>query len=292
MATAKRKSMDAWIHEALTDDDKEHKCTAIALMHVNANGSQKEIHTTKFSGGKSWAALDLARMFDDKAKTYAQDLDGTQTFVLLAFYGKNEPEASQPFKVYPSGGDYLSSPLNSEPPNEKGALAQAMRQKELVFGQLFARQHQLDEYSNGIIAMQARTITELARENREMFTTFKEILAERALNTHKYQMEQLQFERSTAERKKWIAYLPALVNTVLGREVFPQNVADTALVEQIADGLSEKDIIALAQHIPPSLAGPLMMRMQTYLEKKNAEEAEIKRFALTKGDDSDLVGGK
>jgi len=241
---------------------------------------QKEIHSTKFSGGKTWTEQELASMFRGKAEAYSQDLPGIQTFQLLGFYGgRNIPEAYQPFTCTPNnepGG------LGTESPTDTGRTQQMMRQWDSLFSQVFRRQQTLDEYSNRIISQQADTITKLAHENRDMFGIFKEMLMEKALNDHTRKMEQLNFERSTIERKKWISFMPALVNTVLGREVFPQGLADTALVESIADSISEEDIMKLASVVKPELMGPLAARMHQHLLKKSEEEKAIKMLSATR----------
>jgi hypothetical protein len=54
-----RKTLDMWIKEALTDPDKDGKCSMISLVHM-VGAQEKEIHTTKFSPGKTWDDKELA----------------------------------------------------------------------------------------------------------------------------------------------------------------------------------------------------------------------------------------
>lgn len=280
--TVKRKSMDGWIREALTDPDKDGRISMLSLVHMQGT-QQKEIHTTKFSGGRSWTETELANMFRGKAETYAQDLPGVQTFQLLAFYGeKGAPEAYFPFIVNNVGDN---SGLMTEAPTEQGRMQQVMRQNEMLIQQVYRRQQVMDDFNIRMMSMQAGMIETLQRENRDHFTIMKEMLMEKALDMHKHKMDQLEFERSTTERKKWLSFAPALINTILGREVFPQGMADTALVETIADNLKEEDISKLAGVLPPQLLGPLVSRFVEYEKKKNSEQEHIKALSAMKSPD-------
>jgi hypothetical protein len=104
---------------------------------------------------------------------------------------------------------------------------------------------------------------EVRRENREGFTLVKELLAAQALNRHEFKMKELEFERSTEERKKWLDFAPSLVNTILGSEVFPQSTEDTSLLESIADSLSEEDLMKLSSVLKPE-EGTCALRPATY----------------------------
>jgi len=286
-----KKSLDSWIGEALQDTDKEGKCSMMSLVHM-VGQQPKEIHTTKFGAGKSWNEVELATMFRGKATTYCQDLPGVQTFQLLAFYGaKTAPEAFMPFVVNVNSNEAFGG-LGTESPTEQGMRAQDMRQREMMFQQVYRRQQIMDDYTLRLIEQQGRTIESVSRENREAYEIVKEVLMEKALNEHNRKMDQLKFERDTGERRKWMAWAPPLINTILGREIFPQSTADTALVESIAESLSEDDIMKLAGAIKPELMGPLAARMGSYMQKKQIEDQQLKQLSqLTSPDpESDAAG--
>src|SRR3990172_7173212 len=128
-------------------------------------------------------------------------------------------------------------------------------------------------------------IETLASENRDAFGIVKDMLMEKALSDHTRKMQQLQFERDTTKRKKWLSYAPPLLNMILGREIFPQSTADTALVDSIADSLTEEDVMKLAGSLKPELWGPLASRMHSYMQKKKAEDDNIRQLSqLTSSD--------
>lgn len=290
MAARKRLTLDVWIRDAMTDERDGRKCSMIALVHMIGQ-QQKEIHHVKFASGKSWQPDELASMFRGRAEGFAQDLSGSQTFQLLAFYGTKEAETFQPFTVSP-----VLDPDNlqpSEPATVEGKLQQHMRQSEMMFQQVYRRQQVMDEHAIKLIEMQSAQILNLTGENRASFALVKEVLMAQALDTHKHRMDELGYSRASEERKKWISYLPMLANTVLGREIFPQSNADTVLLEQVVEGIDENAIMMLAQFVKPELMGPLMSRF-TEISQRKQLEAKNQSAAMTpvlKGEE-DIAGGE
>ena len=88
-------------------------------------------------------------------------------------------------------------------------------------------------------------------------------------------------------------FAPPLINTVLGKEIFPQSVADTALIDSIANHLSEEQIemLATSNLFPPVVWGPLAQRLDHALKKKEEERARVRELtstsAIIRNDDPD-----
>ncbi len=293
---AKRKPLDVWIDEAFKDRDKSLPCTQLTLV-VMIGMQEKELHTVKLNPGHMLSPQELSDLFIGKATTYGQDLPGTQTFQVLAFYqDRKEPEARYPFApVIPT--DIRSTGLTTEAPTAQGVLQQEMRLKDQWMAQVFQRQVHMDrtaierEERDAARAREDRQyIRDLQQENRECFAVVKETMMMLADTQHEKKMAQLQFQRSTEERKKWLSFGPVLINQLLGREIFPQNVEDTAIVEAVADALSEDQIKHLGMVLPPTLWGPLSARLERAMkEKRETQEAMA---ALPAGDMSAETGMK
>jgi len=278
---AKRKSLDAWINDALVDPDKDGKITMMSLVHMVA-AQQQEIHCVKFGSDKTWEASKLAELFRGKAEAFAQDLPGTQMFMLMAWYGTStEPQSKQPFSVSvaaePNG-------LYTEAPTEQGKLQMKMRWEETHLTQIFRRQQVLDDYTLRLIEHQSKMLAEAQNENRDAFNIVKEMMREKITDDHTRAMERLTYERSSTERKQLLKFAPALANTVFGREIFPQSTADTALVEAVAEALMQADdkaVIQIAAMLGPTVAGPLMNRLQQIAAEKAADKKEREALAKT-----------
>lgn len=285
---AKRKSLDKWIHEAITDSDKDTTLTQITLYHMR--GMQPiEIHTWKVRPGAD--PKQVAEMFQDKANAYAQDLEGNQMFNLMAFYGKSTPEAQMPFAVRVEA-DVHNSGLSTEAPTDQGERQQRMRWTEMQLGQVYRRQQVMDEHSIRMIERQSQMIDSLMAERFTAANMIVEMMTRQMDNNHRLEMERLQYQRQSEERQKLLQLAPALVNSLTGKEVFPQTAADSALIDTIATSLDENHLAKLMElDLPPALMGPLAERVLKARQKKEQEEAARRALPSYKGDPADDVKG-
>jgi hypothetical protein len=275
---AKRITLDQWIRSALTDEDKEGACTTMSLVHKQGV-ADLEVHSVRF-GAKNTDPKALADLFQAKADAYSQDLTGVQTFNLLAFYGnRTSPEARHPFLVT-SQTDYQG--LATEPPDERGKTMQGMRLTEAIVQGTFRQTSVVFQATQMMIENLLKQNTVLMAENREYFEITKNALVEQAKREHSFEMSRLEYERSSGERRKWLSMLPALANTIFGREVFPQNTADTALLEAAVDNLTAEQAQKLAASLPPEIVGPLMQRLAQIHEKKELEAERARVAALSR----------
>lgn len=290
-----RKGLDKWIDEAIADPMKD-KITAIALIHMQGL-AQKEVYTYKFSVAGDADPKKMADLFQDKARTYAQDLEGPQLFQLFAFYGTQEPQAKHPFKVTPETEQHGS--LNTEAATTEGVLQQTMRHKEMGMNQIFSHQASLNHASLNMIAQQSAMIanmgahlSKLQADNMGAFDVVKDMMMRMVENEHNRKMQVLEYERSTEERRKWLSFAPPLINRLLGQEIFPQNLEDTALIETIADNLTEEHLTML-QILPEAIRGPLAARIETHMRKKQTEKDDMRALPQYRGSaEDDVTGGR
>jgi hypothetical protein len=283
-----RQSLRHWIHEALTEKHDNELCTMMSCVHVQG-GAEKEIHTVRFLTDKQWTAGELEALFDGKAKSFAQDLSGSQLFMLKAFYGGSSvDQASHPFRI--QGDNFYEGGSGTDTPDQKGLTQQSMRHTEAMT----AMAYRAIQENNQMLMAQAKFLAEqniaLRQSELDAVSIVKGLVLKDVGDTHTLRMKELEYQRSTEERKKWIAWGPALVNTLLGKEIFPQSSADTALVEAVADSLTHEHIAKLADLLPPHLMGPLAARIDQYLEKKQANrQGDIKALA-GKDPEADAAG--
>lgn len=283
-----RQTLEQWIHEALTDEDKTKPCTAISLVH-RQGGRELELHTTHI-GTRQWDAKSLAKMFLSKAENYAAEIPGVQTFNLLAFYGGTQWEAIKPFMI--NGQEELPG-LGTEPATKDGFLAQSMRHTEAMTQMCLKQMAAMTGQICGMFEQVTRENMSLRKENQEAVLIVRDAIMKMTEGREEAMMKRLAFQRATEERKTWLSFGPALINSLLGREVFPQNTADTALIEAIANSLTEDDMQTLAASgvIKPHLLGPLSQRMAKVLERKRIA-AGAAQEALAKIDpEEDAAGG-
>ena len=268
-----RITLDQWISEALTDPHKDGECTRLSCVHVLGGGGQEEVYSVTIgpnSGGLK--ANDLAEVFRHRAQSTVQDIPGSQLFYLFAFYhGRNEPQAKIPFRL---NGEQQLAFGETEPPTVEGRTQQNMRMTEAGF-QFFFRQ------ISDMVSTQASQLNEerahsrmLLAENRDAWDVVKNLVMAHASQQHEYRMAEIKARQGAEDRAAIMRLGPALINSLTGREVFPQATEDTALIESLIEHLKdEAEIVSLAQKLPPSVQGAFAMRAKRYLDEKHAAQS-------------------
>lgn len=272
-----RQTLDQWITEVLTDDElkKQYgKCTRIALVHIA--GRDNEVYTVSIPG-KQWNPKDLADLFRKKAENHAGDLPGTQTFNLLAFFeDRSEPQARRAFPIQ-GGPDVGESQYLTEAPDAKGIVAQSMRHNEAYTKITLA-------HTSAMVDSCTRTINQLStllsmqmNENREMFSLLRESAMKQIADNNEHELKKMKLGQSIETRSNLTKLLPALVNGFTGKEIFPQHMEDTAIVEGMAEHLSEQDLMLLRNVLKPELMALVTKRMTRIVENKAKarQQAEI-----------------
>jgi hypothetical protein len=281
---SKKPSMIEWLQDKIIDSSPEHKCVKIALLH---SGTQKEIPPTFKFGSKQFKADALEQMFRSRAENFSEGTDGSQRFELLAFYeNSNEPEDQFIFLSHKSQADLGRF---DESADDKGIKQQSMRHLEATMRMALNHTQQLLEQSARQMTILANSNESLLNENREAFGIVKDMIMEKVNAQTDQKLKILQYERETLERKQWLKFAPPLINSIFGREVFPQSLEDTALIEAIAEKFSGEQIEKLAGSgmFPPELWGPLANRMNKFMKDKQEEEETIKQLAASAEKDAE-----
>jgi hypothetical protein len=268
-------ALEYFIDEALVDKDKDGPLSQFVLMHLIHGGQgHVEIDALKIPAkGAQLNAQDLATRFRTKAASYSEDLPGVQTFVLLAFFNnRNEPQARKPFTVKPK----LDYDGLTEPPTEAGRTSQRMRHDEALIQQVYRKQSQLDEVQFKLIDRLMRDNASQAEELRDANTILIEMLRGQVRLDAETEMAKNKYIRETDERRRLLGLAPALINTIAGEPVFPQETADKALVDALADSLSPEAVMLIqgSGAIKQELLGPLMARFEKRAREREKEEAQ------------------
>jgi hypothetical protein len=273
-----QQSTQGWIKDAVNQKRPEGPCAAIAVCHMQG-AIPKEIFTCHLDGQSTPKQLD--ELLRGKAESYCAELQGVQTCCLQAFYGdENQPGATRPFIITPVL-TYGENGLTTEPPTTTGMRQQEMRHMEacmqIAMGAM-GRAFEYMEKNVGMLMQQNQLMAthnhQLREENIDAINVVKEMTMTLVDTRHEKQMKQLEHARESEERKKWLSMAPMLINTILGRSVFPDGNADTALVETIAENLDEESVMKIAGVLKPEMMGPLMARFTGIMEKKAKTKAE------------------
>ena len=271
-------SLVTWIRQALLDPDKDGPCTALALKHETGSGAEKPIHAIQITAANPRDPEDIAQLFRHKAEMHCQELDGVQRCVVLAFYkGRSAEEARFAFRVK----GYTAMDGNvTEGPDAKGAVSQTMRHLEANASLVHRQLSTLVESANDQMRIMARMNKELMEENAQAVSIVKELVLEEKERVHQMRLEELRLQQSAADREAILRYLPALANTITGKEVFPQATADSELLRLAAKHITPEAAQKIAEVLPPALVGPLMSRMAEY-QKEATEHKKLEQHAAS-----------
>lgn len=235
----RRQTVEQWIAEALQDPDKGAPCSAFALVHIKPNGGEEEIHTKQISGPQNYKAL--AEFFIAKATGFCQDLPGIQTFRMLAFYGKAEPQAAFPFTA--SEGALTAGqevPFSKHEPSQTGLLAQLMKHNESI----------MQMFSSVVQTMAVHSVQRdaaIQAERAEMNTIMRDVLLSMRKEDQAMHMERLRFARESEERAMIGRMLPSFINAATGKEVVPEEHAASEFLDGLALKVNPEHLDLLIQ---------------------------------------------
>jgi len=270
---ARKKSLEQWIQESLTDKDKEKPCTGFDLKH-QIGQSMRHVHAAKL--GKEVTAKHLAALFQDKAETCAQDIAGVQYFVLNAYYGENsEPEASLTF-VVTGATDWGNA---TEGPDEKGKTQQQMRLTEMIVQGSFAQNKFAFESMAKMVEQATLGMRQTQSTNLELITALHNLILQSATRNHEYEIE-MSKQKMLGQAMGLAA---PLLNTLTGTTVFPESTEDSALIGALIKFIPESALRQLFGQLPASVAGPLAARFDRELEKvEKGRRDKIRTLELTR----------
>jgi hypothetical protein len=289
----RRVTLSEWIDTISRDPDRGI-LTAISCKHLVGGpyGTQTgdEVGGLTFVQGKPWDVKETALFFQSRCQTYAQDLPGTQRFKLFAYFGSPEPAAFFHIEVT---GRTLYEHGETEEATDRGSRGQGMRLTELIVGKTFSKDNELWNMAKILLTEMKQDRDEHRQEARESFGIIKELLQEKIANVHEQKMKELEFERSTQERKKLILLLPAIVNFVTGKKIMGEGNADTAILQTAAEvirKLPPADKTRALEMMPPELAIVMGARLKELADQQEVEEQATRLLASanTADDESDL----
>lgn len=288
-----RQTLESWVAEILKDEDKG-ECCLLTLVHL-AGTAKHEVHSIRPNGARKWSAQEIASLLNHKANANAQDLPGVQSYVVNAYYGSvadgARPEVGTffPIRINPQP---IESGLATEGAHSEGMAMQAMRHSEVFFQMSIRQTAEIFQATQATLSMLVKQNSELMAENHDAFVIVKELLAEKSTEDHLRRMKEIEARKNAERSKQLMAMVPALANTITGKEIFPQSSGDTALIENLAEGLSKippEKLMGLAEVVPPELLGPLMARANEVLEKKKKDSERSKEIVQSFDGDNEMV---
>jgi hypothetical protein len=228
-------TLEDWLKSISHDGDKG-VLTAVKAHHwiQTPSGFSKgeEIAGCAFHPDKTWSPKEVAALIRGKCQTFSQELPGTQTFRLYAYFGQDEAGAHHHISC--AGRTSMEGGL-TEPPDARGMNSAGMRWGEIVVSRAFGMQTETWNMTKFLLTELKEDRDYWAKEARDGHTIVMQLVREKMEDNHKQKMAELLFQRTTAERAKLIGMLPAFIRFFTkNQNIIPEGMADTAILETAA----------------------------------------------------------
>ena len=289
--TIERK-LEEYIYAALSDtvtnqEGTDSPCTQYALLHVDAVGHKEEIFAQSVAPGQAEAAT-IAELIHGRANIHASASPDRQTYELVFFYG--DRRARKPFR-FPIMAPLALGEHGAEEANAKGLVRLAtnamQRTLEITFAQQNAASEQLVSMVDACTRNMAQMTEKHERTKEELEAAIWFIAQEKIREmdrSHEHRMNEIKRLSDADFKKRIMEFLPALANTLLGKEIFPAGMADTALLKAVMADLEKAgpSILPALQGAlsAPTLAGVLTRGMQFRDEEQRQKKAKSEAIEL------------
>jgi hypothetical protein len=277
VSSARRISKANWIRMVVSDES-HGQCVQLTVAHMVGEVA-KELHSVKLNAASPIDPEAVAKMFDERAAWYCQELPGAQTFNLIAFYGEGAStwQTSLPFQKTGAGN---AIGLLTEPPDERGKTQMTMRHVEGLASGYF-RGHQIAlETLSSIIREQRQDNRDMRRDLSEAWGVVRQIMLDTEESRHKHRMEELAFVRSSEDRKVLFRMLPGMVNEAVGKEIIPQSTVDSAMIDMVVENMTPEQLkLAVDSGAIPAPVGAFLAKRMMEKEKARAKSEQADKNA-------------
>jgi hypothetical protein len=266
----KRMSMTEWIAEEMRTEPEEPPCAQFALVYY-VSSQATELKTIRLTSASPLAPAEIASVFDRISETHAAGVSGVQQYEILSFReGSHDPTGHYPFR---KNGDIDNAGLGTEGPNMQGFMSQLMRHKEAETSLMVRHTQQVFEFlieSNRILAEQN---SRLMTESQDTLDLARTMILERSANQFDMTERLLKMKHNQRLKSQALTLAPAIINRLMGQEIFPQTAVDSELINQFAKSLTDTQIEGLAKLLRPEQLALLADRLERAMADKEAEEA-------------------
>lgn len=212
-------------HVFFADKDLHGDCNKITLRHLNIERKpQGDVQTFQVRAGEEDDnLLPVLHAICDAAQKDANDLSaGIQTYALYAFFPKDLSYSPRKlFRVNSADAEIERDIAPSEPPTEKGLVAQTMRHMESIM--------KTSAVSLGYLVnsqqAEIRRLAEMNEKFSQQQIDFMVLLQDTMDHSHQRRLAEKETEVGIAIKESAIskleALIPVIINRLAGQEVLP-----------------------------------------------------------------------
>lgn len=269
--------IEQWIRENVAFPDKKlhGACDRVVLKHINLErkpqGDIKAFPVRTEEGAEEDIIDVLLHKIADAAQGDADDLNqGVQSYGLYAYYpGDKNFVPRKNFRVAPSDVEMQRDLSPSEPPTEKGLVAQTQRHLEAVMRTATVAQGHLFQ------TMQAemRRLAEINEKFSTQQIDFLVLMQDLLDNAHGRRLKERNEEASLAIKESAIskleALVPVIINRIAGKPILPEEDRSLMLMANLLENLSEAQQASLYSSLSDAQKIALAEVLSEYEQRKS-----------------------
>jgi hypothetical protein len=277
-----------WVRRNVCLIDKENgRCHKLLVRHLTVDKKpDADVHTVTLTGDPSVEGTEIAdRVILDVAECAqrdANDLGGIQNYAVYAYYTNNKTYVPRKvFRVASEDDVDREREGTSEPPTEKGLVAQLMRHNEInTKNSLVAMGYILQTFQKEI-GQQREQNRIFLNQQIDMTILVQEVLNDSSKRRIEEKSAEIQVSMIEGVFEHLKVGLPILINRLAGKEVFPARMdRELYMMATLFEGLAPEQQAELTNMLRPeqlSILGELLgmyeERKHKFL-KKHGEEPE------------------
>jgi hypothetical protein len=242
-----------WIREnvAFPDIKLHGQCDRVVLKHINLErkpqGDIRAFPVRAEVGGEEDLIDPLVHKIAEAAQGDADDLNqGVQSYAIFAYYPADRGFVPRKnFRVATSDVEMQRGLEPSEPPTERGLVAQTQRHLEVIL--------RTTTVSNGHLFQTMQAEMRRLAEINEKFTTnqieFMVLMQDLLDNAHGRRLKERNEEANLAMKESALskveALVPVIINRIAGKQVLPEEDRSLMLMANLLENLSDAQQAAL-----------------------------------------------
>ena len=283
-----------WIAELLEEINEQGALSLILLSHSTAAGGETEIFSLKSTHPKWKDASAMAEILYAVASRHARGLPGAQQFVMHGAFGEatSSPTRMLPFNL-PGLLTYGAVPggLATEPPSMIGQTQQNMRHQEIILQGAFAKDKHATDTLLAINRDLTARLAESQDENRQLMIALKECFATLMELQKRAQLDIIAAKQRAVLIQEFTRLMPAALNGVTGRNIFPVAAGDTALLRSMLKYMDEdkmKMLAALAEEGGPEAQAGWAVLVNRFNQLRKEDELQDKKIEEMAGEQTGI----
>lgn len=282
--------IETWVRQNVAFPDKKLHglagCHKVVLKHVNVDrkpqGDVASFSVRLEEGAEDEGIPALLHKIADAAQGDADNLNqGLQTYAIFAYYQGDQGYVPRKFfRVSPSDVEVQRDLSPTEPPTEKGLVAQTQRHLEAVMRTATVANGHLFQ----TLQSELRRLAEINEKYASQQIDFMVIIQDMLDNTHERRLKERGEEAKLAMQdsavSKLEALVPVIINRIAGKPVLPEEDHSFMLMAQLLENLSEAQQTSFLNSLTEAQKITFAEVLHRYEERKSKWLSREKKIGL------------